>query len=212
MERKPDRERGGVVSSAFVIGVDLAQTTDWTAIAVGEVIPSKPVQVLIRHLERLPKQTPYPAQVLAVSALVERVKEQGRVLAVIDQTGVGRPVVDMFRIAKLGIPIWPVTIASSAMGQAKRDATSGDWTCPKKDLIGALISLAHAGQLRISGGIAPDVQRIMREELKSFRMKITTASNITFEAWREGDSDDLVLATSLVAWAANRWANPGGLI
>jgi hypothetical protein len=212
MERKPDRPGGGAVSAAFVLGLDLGQTTDYTALAVGELVPTKPVQVLIRHLERLPKQTPYPVQVATVGEKVERVKDLGRTLLVVDQTGVGRAVVDSFRVARLGVPMWPVTIAGSQMGHAKRDPTTADWVVPKKDLIGAMVSLAHAGQLQISGGISREMQRIAKEELKNFRMKITAAANVSFEAWREGDHDDVVLAMALVCWAAQRWATPGGLL
>jgi hypothetical protein len=75
-----------------------------------------------------------------------------------------------------------------------------------------MVSLAHAGQLQISGGISREMQRIAKEELKNFRMKITAAANVSFEAWREGDHDDVVLAMALVCWAAQRWATPGGLL
>jgi hypothetical protein len=98
------------------------------------------------------------------------------------------------------------------MGQAKRDPTTADWKVPKKDLIGAMVSLAHDGRLQISGGISREMQRIAKEELKNFRMKITAAANVSFEAWREGDHDDVVLAMALVCWAAQRWATPGGLL
>lgn len=212
MEQGPGRPGGGAVSSAYVLGLDLGQTTDFTALAIGELVPTNPVAVLIRHLERLPKQTPYPVQVATVGEKVAKVKEMGRTLLVVDQTGVGRAVVDSFRVARLGVPMWPVTIASSAMGQAKRDATTADWVVPKKDLIGAMVTLAHAGRLQISGALPHDIQRIAKEELRNFRMKITAAANVTFEAWREGEHDDIVLAMALVCWAAQRWATPGGLV
>lgn len=194
---------------AFVLGLDLGQTTDYSALAVGEIVPGSPFHLLIRHLDRLQKQTPYPTQVSMVGDTVGKVIERGRTLLAIDQTGVGRPVVDMFRIAGLKVPIWPITITAS--GQARRDPVSYDWHVPKKDLIGALLSLAHSGRLGISNQIPALMQATIKEELKNFRMKFTAASNITFESWREGDHDDLVLAVAMVAWSAQRWANPGGL-
>jgi hypothetical protein len=42
----------------------------------------------------------------------------------------------------------------------------------------------------------------MEMELQNFRVKITAAANETFEAWRERDDDDLVLA--LAAWNAEK--------
>ncbi len=38
------------------------------------------------------------------------------------------------------------------------------------------------------------------EELQNFKLKITTAGNDTYEAWRESDHDDLVLAAAMAAW------------
>ena len=44
----------------------------------------------------------------------------------------------------------------------------------------------------------------MTDELLNFRYKITQASNLTYEAWREGAHDDLVLALSLAVWEAEK--------
>jgi hypothetical protein len=38
------------------------------------------------------------------------------------------------------------------------------------------------------------------KELENFRVKITAAARETYEAWREGQHDDLVLAAALAAW------------
>ena len=40
----------------------------------------------------------------------------------------------------------------------------------------------------------------MIEELQNFRIKFTRAGNDTYEAWRESDHDDLVLAAAMAAW------------
>ena len=41
---------------------------------------------------------------------------------------------------------------------------------------------------------------VLVEELQNFKLKITTAGNDTYEAWRESDHDDLVLAVAMAAW------------
>ena len=41
-------------------------------------------------------------------------------------------------------------------------------------------------------------------ELENFRAKITPAGRDTYEAWREGDHDDTVLATALACWFGER--------
>jgi hypothetical protein len=47
-------------------------------------------------------------------------------------------------------------------------------------------------------------------ELGTFTVRITEAGNESFEAWREKDRDDLVLAVALACWAAEslRWSRP----
>ncbi len=40
----------------------------------------------------------------------------------------------------------------------------------------------------------------MIEELQNFKVKFTRAGNDTYEAWRESDHDDLVLAAAMAAW------------
>jgi hypothetical protein len=214
-----------------VVGLDLGQAADYTALAIGEIRPEwrrvaipenaalglrrevthqRSFALAVRHLQRFPLRTPYPDQVAGVASVVARTRELGPTLLVVDHTGVGRAVVDLVRAAGLAVPLWPVTIATSAMGQARRDAATGEWTVPKKDLVGALISLAHGGRLAVADRL-PEA-RLLQEELRTFRMKITAAANLSFEAWREGQHDDLVLAVALACWAAQRWAVPGGLI
>jgi hypothetical protein len=219
-----------VESSHYVIGLDLGQSTDYTALVAGEIrrtvvqdsiepdaLPDDPIpthksfDLAIGHVERFPLHTPYPAMIAAAGDRVMKLKERGPVLVVIDHTGVGRPVVDMVKQAKWGVALWPVTIATSAMGNARRDQHTGDWIVPKKDLIGAMTQLAHEGRLPIATRVS--FASILKEELRTFRMKITADANVTFEAWRrEGMHDDLVLALAMACWAAQRWASPGGLI
>lgn len=197
------------MTPSFIVSIDLGQANDFTAVAIGEIVAGDPYAVQIRHLQRFKLHTPYPEMVDAIGDLTKRVRDLGRTIMTVDATGVGRPVVDLFKKANLGVVIWPVTIATSAMGQARRDEY-GMWTCPKKDLIGALVALAHGGQLAVSDRL-PDAA-VFKEELRNFRMKITADANLTYGAWRDGVHDDLVLAVALVAWAAQRWASPGGLM
>jgi hypothetical protein len=46
---------------------------------------------------------------------------------------------------------------------------------------------------------------VLMEELKNFRVKINLATgHESFEAWRERDHDDLVLAVALGCWVGER--------
>jgi hypothetical protein len=154
------------------------------------ILSPKPV-FQVRHLERLPLGTPYPAIVAHVGRLLARVP--GAQLA-IDFTGVGRPVFDLFHFAGIS-PIGVLItggISSSQDGQIL--------SVPKLSLISRLQALLHEGQLRIHKDI-PDAPALVRE-LQDFRVEYTTAGHITFNA-RTGKHDDLVLALAIACWVAH---------
>ncbi len=69
---------------------------------------------------------------------------------------------------------------------------------PKRDLVSTVAVLLQTGRLRIARDLkdAP----VLEHELRSFRAKISLSGNDTYEAWRERDHDDLVLAVALAAW------------
>ena len=47
--------------------------------------------------------------------------------------------------------------------------------------------------------------QVFREELINFRVKINLkTAHDSYEAWREGEHDDLVLSVALAAWFAER--------
>jgi hypothetical protein len=59
------------------------------------------------------------------------------------------------------------------------------------------------GRLQIAKGL--ELGETLREELYNFRLKVNIATtNISYEAWRENESDDIVLAAALAAWGADR--------
>ncbi|MFN0101305.1 MAG: hypothetical protein ACKV2U_04355, partial [Bryobacteraceae bacterium] len=108
--------------SRFLLGLDLGQARDHSAIAIAErrveltgardpvtYVDETRTRVLIRHLERIPLRTPYPQVVERVRAITQ--KFHGRKLQVVmDSTGVGAAVRDMLAAARLGVPVIGVTI------------------------------------------------------------------------------------------------------
>ena len=103
--------------STFILGLDLGQTNDYSALIVAEQIMPEPAtppadtrpRYDVRHIERFPLGTPYPAIVDATVETLERPELGDNVFLVIDGTGVGRAPVDMFR-ARIGQRAHPVTI------------------------------------------------------------------------------------------------------
>ena len=55
-------------------------------------------------------------------------------------------------------------------------------------------------QLKIGEGIP--FADVLITELHNFRVKVNIAGRDSYEAWREGVHDDLVLAVSLACWYA----------
>lgn len=188
-------------------GLDLGQAHDYTALACCEQQdgpdPARPGQrcwhYACRVLARYPLGTPYTtvgeqegiAQL--VSKRFARPPLQGTALAV-DYTGVGRAVLDILRGTGIPACLWPVT--STAGSVARQDGL--DWHVPKRDLIGNLLRLLQSDRLRIAKALP--LAPVLEAELAAFRVKQRPSGHESFEAHREGDHDDIVLALAVAVW------------
>ena len=181
----------------FVVGVDLGQTADYTAITILEERERNSYDV--RYLERL-RNTPYPSIVRRLDHLVKRLPEKPSMA--VDATGVGRPVIDMIRDANLPANVYPITLTGG-------DAVTQDGMerhVPKRDVASTIAVLLQTGRLRIARGLR-ESETLLRE-LLNFRVKISLSGHDTYEAWREQEHDDLVLAVGLAAWFFENGRNP----
>ncbi len=187
----------------YVIGLDLGQASDYTALAVLErpaPVPNSNVAPVypLPYLKRFRLSTPYTDIVPAVAKLASTPPLRGATL-VVDYTGVGRALVDMLRKASTGCRIIPVTITA---GQAVTRAEDGSYHVPKKELVTSLQLVLQARRLKVAAAL-PESDTLI-EEMHNFRVKVTLAANETFGAWREGQHDDLVLAVAVAAWWAEK--------
>ena len=125
------------------VGLDLGQAQDFTALAVlarprltgRESVAERKPPYAVPHLQRFPLGTPYPAIVPAVVDLLRTPQLRGSML-VVDQTGVGRAVVDMLTDAMKGKvfgDFCPLTITS---GHEVTLSESRQFRVPKKELVG----------------------------------------------------------------------------
>lgn len=199
---------------SYVLGLDVGQAQDFTALSVleREARPSgrKDAELgedwedhyTVVHLERPPLKTAYPDIVRSTAKTMAHPKlaEAGREL-VVDATGVGRPVVDMLREA--GLEPRPVTITA---GQQQTTTADGFFHVPKRILVSSLAIVLQTGRLHVVRklGLAETLTR----EMLQFKVKITTHAHETYEAWRDGEHDDLVLSVALAIWWGER--NPIG--
>ena len=89
----------------------------------------------------------------------------------------------------------PVTIT---FGGSVTGGMYGGYNVPKRELVSNLAILFQSDRLKIARTL-PEAPQLV-EELQNFKMKITLAGNDTYEAWRESDHDDLVLAAAMACW------------
>lgn len=182
----------------FILGVDLGQARDYTAITVLEEHPGRKFH--IRHMDRI--RLDYVDVVEHVYNLLQREPLQRRTSLVVDATGVGRPVIDLMR--SKGLRPVPVTIHG---GDVVTKSDDGFWRVPKRDLVASLQVAMETGTLQISDELK--LAEVFVKELQNFRVKININSgHDTYEAWRERDHDDLVLATAVAAWWGKRRPGP----
>ena len=190
------------------VGLDLGQKRDFSALAVVERVdarlawmgPAPPLGV--RYLERMELGTPYPAVVARVCEILQDPQMLGQSHLVVDATGVGAPVLDLLRAARVRANITGVTITGG-----DRAHSSGDhWHVPKRELMTGLESLLECGELRIAGKLR-EAGRLVKE-FES--MQVEARVNGRWKMGSEGEHDDLVLALSLACWRAKRPQNGFG--
>lgn len=189
----------------YFVGLDLGQASEPTALAVlerpwvhpGELPSRRRPTYALRHLRRFPPATPYPEVFEAVRDLLRAPPLPGSVLAV-DQTGVGKAVVDLLRDGLQGRVTCSLCAVTLTAGHGVTAGEQAGLYVPKKELAGALQVLLQTRRLRIARAL-PDAALLLKE-LETFTLKVTVAHKESVEAWREGPQDDLVLAAGLAAW------------
>ncbi len=127
---------------------------------------------------------------------------------VVDNTGVGRAVIDIFRRAELKCPIIPVTITGGQVGRMiQTDSGSADkkieWHVPKVELISVAQVILQTKRIGFAKGMSE--AKTLAKELSDYRVKQKSKDSDTYDA-REGAHDDILLSFALAAW----WGERGG--
>jgi hypothetical protein len=212
----------------YVMGVDLAMTMDYTAIAIlrysraplpiEEAIVDERASTIKQGIEehfdvvfaeRMEQGIGFPAVIAHVRELLDRppLRDDPTCL-VVDETGVGAPVCDEFEDAGLK----PVRVHITSGTDVTKLEGRNRFGVPKGILTGLLDAKLHTDELKIAAGlpIAPAIA----EELKDLQRHVTAAGHARYEA-RVGKSDDLVFAIAMALWwCAERrkyWSTVGPL-
>ena len=213
-----------------VVGLDLGQVNDYTALCVLRRTPAEDDEAEAHydcvHLKRYPRRTPYPAIVDDVAQMLSTPEMRPTFsieptyprtafkhvtapipLLAVDATGCGRPVVDLFLTKRLEAEMVPIVITGGNEVNPERwdgpdGETASGFKVPKRDLVGVSQALLQTGRLKIVDSL-PDAD-ILRREMLNFKAKISISAHETYEAHREGDHDDLVLAVAMACWLGQR--------
>lgn len=201
----------------FIAGLDIGKVSDPTALCIMERQMILEAGALVprfdtRYLERL-HGVPYPAMVRGVR---ERLDKLGTpCVLVIDATGVGLAIVDMFREGwttsdpvtneRVTLPGKPTIIALTITNaESSRSERWDDWHVPKRDLIMNFMVTLQQRRFRVAAGIKD--AEVLFKEGQNFQWKVSKAGNDLYGAWREGQHDDLLLSVAIAVWWGEKWA------
>ncbi len=176
----------------FFLGLDLGQVHDPSAVAILEADRT----LCIRHLERMPLGLPYADVVKRVRSMTRSRELKGKCTVIADATGVGRPVIELLRSARLEAPVLPV-LATAGDGES---LDGGYFRVPKRDLIMGLQGRLALGELQIAGKLIE--RQTLQREMLQMRMRMGAARRERFAAWSSNQHDDLVFAVALACWGA----------
>jgi hypothetical protein len=115
----------------------------------------------------------------------------------IDQTGVGRTIVDTFRPLYSLADIRAITLT---MGQTVHWNNRSQYV-PKLELAGVIQTLLQTKRIRFAKG--PETQELVNE-LQNFQVRAPATRAEDFESWRERDHDDLFLAVAMACWLGEK--------
>jgi len=201
--------------NTYIIGGDIGQSVDNTAIAVLKHKPfykekvgdprSRMAQTkeMVSHsfdlvaLEKIPLGTPYPKVVERFVHYTQHPKILNDYDMVVDTTGVGRAIYDY--LIESGIPaVGVVTTGGQAVAWNQETQM---WSLPKKDLVGALVMLYQTNRLKMNPSL-PNLAQF-KDQLQNFSAKMKKdTGHMSYEALSEEVHDDLVIAVALAGWWA----------
>lgn len=203
---KPPHYQGAEVRTIF--GLDLGKVHDFTALScVDRFRWSMPttadtfadyVWYGCRAIKQYDIKTDYPVIVDNVKEIVARPEFVDPVI-VVDATGVGVPVVDWMRRARMRARIIPVTICGGA--SQRWEPETGSWWVAKQILISNIQLLLQVERFKIAA--EAENRETAMQELRTYQCKLSKAGNEIYNA-REGEHDDIVLSLAVACWYGER--------
>jgi hypothetical protein len=199
-----------LTNTRYFAGLDLGQAHDSSALVIlaADTFVARERNPLdmspVRHTvwtvvaaERFALGTPYPDIVYDVSWRFSRSPLSGASTLVLDATGVGAAVWDLFSQQRL-----PVELSGVVLGAGRAESSSGGKAVvPKLELVDGVRVAMEAGQLFFAAGAAG--VDLLIDELSQLEASFRESGSVMVEA-RAGAHDDLAIALMLALWAARK--------
>ncbi len=205
---------------AFFVGVDIGQRHDFTAIAILELLTVFTNEVdrvtyerktkshfRLRHIDRIPLNTEFESIVDYLVRLVSRQDLTDRANVIIDATGVGAPIYEMFYKRRAAREALRVVITGA--DEAHKEHGRPHWTVPRRDLLYGVENLLRNRQLDIATD-SPHSKTLARE-LSLIERNFSQSGREILESSRSTAHDDLVFALALAVWRARRHTAPAAV-
>ncbi len=174
----------------YYVGLDLGQKRDHSAVVIVERVEHRRAfmgsafeRLVVRYVERMPLGMSYPAMAERVRQIVRSEALDGNCALAVDATGVGAPVVDTLRAARLGCELTAVTITAAL----------------KRDMMAEVQVLLETKKLTIAN--VKQKSHLIRE-LLDVRLAVNQSGTVRIGADGYGEHDDLVIALALACWRA----------
>jgi hypothetical protein len=157
-------------------------------------MPARPV-LTVRHLKRYPLGTRYTTIVEDVAKILRLSPLKDRCVLVLDVTGVGEGVLDLFKQAGMD----PVAITITAGNDVHGEEGGLRLGVPKRELVGRAEVLFEQERLKIVPSL-PEAGTLTAE-LQAYKRTVSLKGKDTYgNDWRENPHDDLVLSVALAGW------------
>lgn len=205
--------------SDILVGLDLGQMTDPTAACVlrrslaidADGLPVRDHRGVRQYrfdalaMKRYELGTLYK---YIVADMVDKLRSpmcRPKCTLICDATGVGRPVVEMFRSALKSeefehVRLWAITI-TGGHEEPRKLTGPNEINVPKVLIVSALKAAVGHGRITVPPSLP--FADVLRHEMAAFQVKVTKSANEVYAA-REGDHDDLVLSLSLPIYLSTK--------
>lgn len=181
----------------YVLGLDLGQQNDYSVLSIFNIRfnnENRPVYEL-PYLARFNLKTSYVDIVDEVINIITKYNLMLNYTLIVDYTGVGRPVVDLFRQKHLN------PVALSITGGIKTNwVTKTEVNVPKKDIVTYLQLVLQNKRLAIAHDLP--LLRTLTQEFLSFQLKIRDNPMAVTSSYggAYGINDDIVMSMGIAVW------------